>query len=77
MENLVAPLRSNIMQTYGEEFIQVYSNRKESGIETANGMGIDFLYNIHRNKHLGAPYLRNALSSYFKNDPIVPDMPNT
>jgi hypothetical protein len=69
MENLVAPLFANIMQTYGDEFIQVYSNRKDTGDDTANEIGIKFLYGIHRNKHLGASYLRNSLNNYFKNDP--------
>ncbi|MGB5099047.1 MAG: hypothetical protein WBN94_00405 [Methanothrix sp.] len=73
MENLVAPLLANIKRDSGNEFIQVYLDCKEHVGEKAiwiiNEKGITFLDNILRSKHLGAPYLRNALNSYFNNDP--------
>jgi hypothetical protein len=73
MENLVAPLLANIKRDSGNEFIQVYLDCREYVGEKAiwiiNEKGTTFLDNILRNKHLGAPYLRNALNSYFNNDP--------
>jgi hypothetical protein len=72
MENLVAPLFANIKRNSGEEFIQVYSDSVfvcDKALWKINEKGTAFLDNILRNKHLGAPYLRNALNSYFNNDP--------